>query len=55
MPEAAVSGAPVADLDGVQNSSMVPHWPHMLQQEFNGHGLRSANCWSSMGGFVPDT
>lgn len=36
-PGAAVPGAPVLDLEMVQNSLVVPHWPQILQQALRGH------------------
>ena len=39
LPGAEVPGAPVSDLETTQKSSVVPHWPQMLQQTFSGHGL----------------
>ena len=41
-PGAAVPGAPVADLEMTQKSSVVPHWPQVLQQTFSRHGLSVA-------------
>lgn len=38
-PAAAVPGAPVVEVDGVQNSVVVPHWPQMSQHALSGHSF----------------
>lgn len=30
-PSAAVPGGPVEEVDGMQKSEVIPHWPQMLQ------------------------
>jgi hypothetical protein len=39
-PGAAVPGAPVDELEGLQKSPVVPHWPQILQHAFNGHWFK---------------
>jgi hypothetical protein len=36
-PSAAVPGAPVVELEIVQNSVVVPHWPQISQHALRGH------------------
>jgi hypothetical protein len=52
---ADVPGAPVADLEMTQKSSVVPHCPQTLQQTFRGQGfnLAQSSLVPEAGFFVP--
>ena len=45
----------MADCETAQNSRVVPHWPHMLQQMLRGHGLRDVRVVVLVGLTVPGT
>ncbi|KAH8629875.1 glycoside hydrolase family 18 protein [Alternaria alternata] len=53
LPGAEVPGAPVSDLEITQKSSVMPHWPQILQQTFSGQGLRVARSVPADGWVVP--
>lgn len=53
LPGAEVPGAPVSDLLTTQKSSVIPHWPQILQQTFNGQGLSMLMLVDADGCTVP--
>lgn len=48
-----VPSLPVGARVSVQNSDVVPHCPHMLQQALSGHGFRPGHFVGSVGFCVP--
>lgn len=55
-PGAAVPGAPVEELLGVQYSAVTPHWPQMSQHSFKGQVFRRLNPPAGFSGCgVPGT
>lgn len=53
VPGGEVPGFPDGPLFSVQKSALMPHWPQILQQTFNGQGFRSVRFWPDDGATDP--